>query len=234
MHGELIAKSEGSTENIHVINRTSGRFTVTDALGAFVIPIKLHDTLSFSSIQYKPQELIISEQILESGVVVVTLETQVNELDEVIVGKVLTGDLLHDVKNTEGKAPINFYDLGIPGYTGKLATQSERRLHEATTGGGILPLNPIINAITGRTKMLKEHILIEKKNTLMQSIKSRLSKDFFHLNPLLQDYRMDYFYFCLDDANFLERCQNKTDFEVWLFLEEKYTQYMKNKREDKD
>ena len=39
-----------------------------------------------------------------------------------------------DIKNNEVERPIDFYDIGIPGYTGKPKTQSERRLHEADAG----------------------------------------------------------------------------------------------------
>ena len=214
---------------MHVINRTSQSFTITNKNGEFRIQVKLNDTLSFSSIQHKPKQVVISEDILISKKIFLVLEEHINELDEVIVGKVLTGDLLFDVVNTDGEAPINFYDVGIPGFKGKPATQSERRLHEATTGGGIVPLNPILNAISGRTKLLKAHIKIEEKDALMRSIKARLSNEFFASNPLEEGLKIDYLYFCMDDENFLKRCKNKTDFEVLIFLKIKYTQYVENR-----
>ncbi|WP_298536150.1 hypothetical protein [uncultured Algibacter sp.] len=232
--GKVISKANMDTENIHVINKTAQLFTTSGKQGDFRIVAKLNDTLLFSSIQFKPKEVIISEEILQSKTLFVNLEEQINVLDEVLVGKVLTGDLLFDVRQTEGKAPLNFYDVGIPGYKGKPATQSERRLHEATSGSGIIPLNPIINAITGRTKELKEHIKIERKDALMRSIKVRLSADFFISNPLEEDFKMDYFYFCMDDKDFMIRCKNKTDLEVLLFMEEKYVQYMENRKRNKN
>ena len=231
--GFLESDAGMNIENVHVINKTSKYFTITDKQGEFMIPVKLNDTLNFSSIQHKPKEVVISEDIIKSRILYVSLEEYINELDAVLVGKVLSGDLMFDVQNTEGKAPVNFYDFGIPGYTGKPATQSERRLHEATTGGGI-PLNPIINAITGRTKELKEHIKVEEKDMLMRSIKARLLNDFFISNPLANDLKMDYFYFCMDDNKFLERCKNKTDFEVMIFLKTKYNQYIENRKLNKN
>ena len=138
--------------------------------------------------------LVIDEDIVLKKIVTVVLEEQINQLKEVIVGKILTGDLLSDIDNTEGDPPINFYDVGIPGYTGKTATQSERRLNEATTGGGFIPLNPILNAISGRTKMLKQQVALEAKDELLFSIKARLSEVFFELNPLEESLIMDFFY----------------------------------------
>ncbi|MDD7886662.1 carboxypeptidase-like regulatory domain-containing protein [Flavivirga sp. 57AJ16] len=230
-------QSKLSVEGIHVINKTAQVFTVTNERGAFKINVALNDSLVFSSIQHKLKKMVISKDDMSNKAILVTLEEQINELDEVMVGKVLTGDLLKDIASIEGKPPINFFDVGIPGYTGKIATQSERRLSEAgefkpkmllgLLGGGV-PLNPILNGISGRTKMLKNRVEIETKETWMHTIKARFSKDFFAINPLDKDLRMDFFYFCADDKNFIKNCKNKTDFEILVFLKYKYKQYLKN------
>ncbi|SFZ93782.1 hypothetical protein SAMN05428642_103331 [Flaviramulus basaltis] len=236
---EISGKVESKTdvENIHVINKTSQVFTITNVSGNFNITGKLNDTIVFSSLQHKPKEVVITKEIIENKVVYVVLQEQINELDEVLVGKVLTGNLMSDIKNIEGDPPINFYDVGIPGYTGKPATQSERRLAEAgefkpkmllgLLGGG-LPLNPILNGLSGRTKMLKNRVNIESREELMQSIKSRLSKDFFASNPLDDHLKMDFFYFTADDENFIKHCKNQTDFKILIFLRMKYRQYLEN------
>ncbi|MEC3905487.1 hypothetical protein VOI54_00500 [Tamlana sp. 2201CG12-4] len=233
---ELFGKIDSSidNENIHVINKTAQVFTISNKNGEFQISVKLNDTLSFSSIQHLPKDIIISKDIILRKTILVELKEQVNELDQVVVGKLLTGDLMLDVQNTEGDAPVNFYDVGIPGYTGKIATQSERRLHEATTGGGIVPLNPIINAISGRTKKLKSQIRLEKKDNLIKRIKARLSEDFFETNPLADELKMDFLYFCMDDKNFIERCSGKSDIEIFSFLKVKYDQYQENLSFKKD
>jgi len=220
--------SKIDVENIHVINKTAQVFTITNKNGEFKIRVSLHDSLTFSSIQHKPKTVIIDKNMLLFKAVRVVLEEQINELNEVTVGKLLSGNLFKDIKNVDGKRPINFFDIGIPGYTGKPATQSERRLNEATTGGGFIPLNPILNAISGRTKMLKNQIKTEENEALMQSIKGRLSKDFFASNPLEENLKMDFFYFCADDENFMKYCKNETDFKILIFLRMKYKQYMQN------
>jgi len=173
-----VVESDKDVENIHVINKTAQLFTVTNSKGEFKISASINDTLIVTSIQHKTQTFIIDKHIIASKTCVIKLEEFINELDEVTVGKILTGDLNMDVNSTEGDPPINFYDVGILGYKGKIATQSERRLNEATSGGGFIPLNPILNAISGRTKMLKEHIKLEEKDNLLHKIKTTLSKDF--------------------------------------------------------
>ncbi|MGC1204848.1 MAG: hypothetical protein WA839_08175 [Flavobacteriaceae bacterium] len=230
--GKVSSKTD--VENIHIINKTAKFFTVTNQTGNFNISGKLNDTIVFSSIQHKLTEVVITEDIILSKTIFVTLEEQINELDEVIVGKILTGDLNSDINNTEGDPPINFYDVGIPGYTGKIATQSERRLHEATSGGGFIPLNPILNAISGRTKMLKEQVKLEEKDNLLHKIKTTLSKDFFIVYNLDERLRADFFYFCEEDPNFNLRCKNKSDIEIFEFLKEKLFEYKENLNSNKN
>ena len=225
-------------ENIHVINKTAQVFTITNNKGEFEISANLNDVIVFSSIQQKSKSIVVDKNMILFKAMRVVLEEHITELDEVIVGKVLTGNLFSDINNVEGDAPINFFDVGIPGYTGKPATQSERRLSEAgefkpkmllgLLGGG-LPLNPILNGISGRTKMLKERVNLEAREELMQSIKGRLANDFFISNPLEEDLKMDFFYFCADDENFIKYCENQTDFNVLVFLRMKYKQYMENR-----
>lgn len=230
--GKVIGNSE--VENIHVINKTLNRFTTTNSVGAFQITAKLQDTIQITSIKYKSKLVVVSAKNLEAKRITIYLEEHINVLDEVIVGKVLTGDLNSDIQNSEAEKPVDFYDIGIPGYTGPKKTQSERRLVEATTGSGIIPLNPIINAISGRTKMLKNRISLERKDNLMRSIKDRLSGEFFENNELHEDYRMDFLYFCSEDIDFEKRCKKKSDIEIIIFLQEKLEMYQQNLTESKD
>ena len=233
--------STSDVENIHVINKSKQLFAVTNKLGEFSILVSQGDTIQFSSIQHKPLEIIISSLNVNSGHLYVELQEQINELDEVIVGKVLTGNLALDIQNMEGKPPISFYDLGIPGYTGKIATQSERRLSEAgifkpkmllgLLEGG-LPLNPILNGLSGRTKQLRERVEIEAKEDLLQKIRSRVEKDFLMSNPLEDSQVNDFFYFCSEDENFIKNCNNKTDFQILIFLRQKYRQYQENLKQE--
>ena len=234
-------ESTADVENIHVINKTAKKFTITDARGVFTIPVSLNDTLSFSSVQHEPKIIIVSKAIIASKKVTVLLVEQVNTLNQVTVGKILSGNLRSDIGNVEGKAPINFYDLGIPGYTGKIATQSERRLSEAgefkpkmLLGAltGSIPLNPIINAITGRTKMLKKRVKHERNEELIAKVREKFSESLFSMYALDEAYRMDFFYFCEMDENFYMKCPGKPDIEVLEFLKRKLKAYKVNQKEE--
>ena len=225
--GKVIV-DDSEIEGIHIINKTASKFTITSAIGEFSIPASLNDTILFSAIKYKPKEIIVDEIILKSKRLTIYLTELINELDQVVVGKVLTGNLLSDVENSDAKRDINFYDLGIPGYVGKPFTQSERRLHEATTGAGIIPLNPILNYFSGRTKMLKNQVKLEHLEKCLNSIKDNMSKVFFENNDLEESLRAEFFYFCLEDESFPDICKLKNDIKTLEFLQSKLISYKAN------
>ncbi|MEO8933099.1 MAG: hypothetical protein ABI295_02235 [Xanthomarina sp.] len=209
------------SENIHVINKTAQVFTTTNAFGAFKISAKLNDTLQFSSIQHKLKEVVVDANMFIGKQLDVHLEEFTYALDEVVVGRMLTGDLLKDIGQVEGK-PITAMQLGIPSYQGKLKTQSERRLNEATSGGAIIPL---INAISGRTKELKSRIQLEQMDDLLNNVRKRVEPILFSLEKLPETSRSDFFYFCSEDENFENRCKSTSDLEILEFLREKLIQY---------
>lgn len=236
INGTVIVDDD-EVEGIHIINKTAKKFTITNSLGNFSIPAKLNDTLIFSAIKYKSREIIITSVNIISKTLNVYLTELVNELDEIIVGKVLSWNLFLDVKNSHVKRDINFYDVGIPGYTGKPLTQSERRLKEAGVFKpqmlfglllGSVPLNPILNGISGRTKMLKNQVRLERMTDCLNSIKSNLSEVLFEYNKLDDELRTEFFYYCGEDPEFASICLIKNDILTLEFLKTKLVSFKTN------
>ena len=148
------------------------------------------------------------------------LTESITQLDQVVVGKVLTGDLGSDIKNQDVETPINFYDLGIPGYTGKPKTLNERKLSEATSGGGFLPLNPIINAITGRTKMLKQRIKLDKKIKCVDKLKAAYKDIIFEDEEFSEELQNRFFNFIMDSEKLQGACNSDNVLTPITFLKE--------------
>lgn len=231
-----IVTGEETVENIHVINRSQKKYTTTNEKGYFKIEALKNDTIVFTSVQYKPYTHIVTSKNILNKELSVALEINVNELPEAVIGFTLTGDLNKDILNSDAKRPINFYDVGIPGYTGKKMRKSERLLAEAgefkpsmllgVLAGGI-PLNPILNGISGRTKELKKRVALEDNTIFMNALKNRLSEAFFKENELKKELRADFFYFCAEDKNFETRCAI-SDLEALKFMKEKYLVYKEN------
>ncbi|MFK7783211.1 carboxypeptidase-like regulatory domain-containing protein [Psychroserpens sp.] len=219
IQGKVTASSD--IDRIHIINKTANKFTITNDDGEFFIIASVNDTILVSAIQYKPLEILVTPQIIQSKFISVDLSDKITELDEVVVGKILTGDLMSDIENSDAKADLNFYDLGIPGYTGKQKTQSERRLHAATTGSGLVPLTPLLNWISGRTKKLKAQIARENADGAMDEVKSHMSEMLFNIDNLEASKRVEFFYFVSDDPNFLPLSRTNNDFKMLEFLQQK-------------
>ncbi len=238
IRGKVIASDD--VEGIHILNKSSVKYTVTDTDGSFEIFVKLQDTLTISSLKYETREIVVDENILLKSYVEIELNEKITELDEVYIGSPLTGDLNSDLNKLDAKAELNFYDLGIPGYVGKPKTISERKLADAdgggwgalsggANGGGVgLNMHKLLNLVSGRTKKLKERVRLEFKNACMLNFKSEYSEMLFKNSELSEDQKNEYFYFCLDDERFSDIC-NSVDFrDVLEFLKSKLSEYNDN------
>ena len=51
-------------EGIHVINKTSNKFSTTNTAGFFDVQAKINDTIVFSSVQYKLVSIIVTSKFL--------------------------------------------------------------------------------------------------------------------------------------------------------------------------
>jgi len=84
LDGKITNKKD--VEGIHILN-TSSRFnSITNERGEFFITARPLDTLLVSSISYVPKEVVVSMEIYEKGLIVITLAEMVNELEEVYLG----------------------------------------------------------------------------------------------------------------------------------------------------
>ena len=231
-----IITADDEVEGIHILNKTALKYTISDTDGAFQILAKANDTLTISSLKYQLKTVVISKRVAQLGYIQVRLEEKINELDEVVVGQVLTGNLGSDLKNTGTKEEINFYDLGIPGYTGKPKTIPERKLADADHGrmfafygiGLAVNINKLLNKISGRTKKLKANVNLEKRDKCMKRFRDEYSRVIFEKENFTHTVKTDYFYFCLDDPNFLNICTVNNTTENIAFLQRKLKAYKDN------
>ena len=81
-----------------------------------------NNTIIISSIQIKPHVIVINQKVFDQDNVKVYVEPFVNQLENVVVKPHnLSGNLLNDMKDSGVRNPINFDDVGVPGYKGKRA-----------------------------------------------------------------------------------------------------------------
>ena len=234
LQGIVIANDD--VEGIHVLNKSSVKYTVTDTDGSFLILAKANDTLVISGLKYELKEIKIIPKYFENFNLKIYLTEKVNTLDEVIVGRILTGDINSDIGNVKIKEELNFYDIGIPGYTGKPKTIEERKLYDADHGkmiqfygiAGAVNINKLLNKISGRTKKLKAIVDLSEKDKCMRRTRDFYSKIILDKENFSDPQKAEYFYFCMDDSNFKTICERNDPSEVIPFLNEKLSAYKQN------
>lgn len=240
IYGQLVANED--LEGIHIINKTSQRFTISETDGSFIIPAKLNDTIQISGIKYLTEEIVIGKTVIDTKNLTVFLTVKINTLDEVIVGKILTGDLKMDIGNSDAKRDLDFYDVGIPGYTGKRMTQNEQRLYEADHGKfvnfyglyGTVNFHKLLNAISGRTKRLKNIVRLESQDVCMNRIIADYSESLLGEIQITDELKAEFFYFASEDSEFLGLCGLNNSMKMFEFLQKKLSLFMKNREETKD
>lgn len=93
LNGQLVAESI-SVDDILITNKTAKTATVSKKDGTFQISVHVKDTLVFTAFNIPRQLLIISEADLKFNVLQVQLESQVTNLEEVVINtNALSGNL---------------------------------------------------------------------------------------------------------------------------------------------
>lgn len=229
IEGRVYSK-DGDVAATHVQNITTQRATITDINGFFAIPANLNDTLVFSAVQFKKKQIVITTEILNQPTLYVPLEDALNQLDEVIVTPYnLTGDITKDLHILNIEPVVTTSTLGLPNAYVIPPTKAERELFEATSGGGFLPLNPILNGISGRTKILKNRVKRNAKYARTQRVRA-----FYADSLIVSDLKIpelmiaDFMYFCEVDSSFSPVIDTHDQLKIWEFMRKKSLIYREN------
>jgi hypothetical protein len=156
-------------EVINIINLKSNATSKTDKLGMFSIIANVGDTIMCTAIQFKKRKIILKKEDF-NDLFIIKLENATFQLNEV---KIV------DYKN------INAINLGIVGKNQKRYTPAERRLYTATGGGNqfgtnnAVSVDGILNAISGRTTMLKKEIKVERKEITINKLNTVFEESYF-------------------------------------------------------
>jgi len=176
---------------IHVVNKNSGATTITSKKGEFSIGAQPTDTILFSAVHIKLQALVLDSLVLSQPKINVYIEHAVNELQEVIVKPHnLTGNLADDV-TAAPPPPINFKDVGIPGFEG----ERREKIRYSSTGNLILstlllPIMPLdiegmYKQISGYNKRLRQS---RKLNKQLQTVYRMI--DFYGTEFLQREFTL--------------------------------------------
>jgi len=218
LHGKIIVK-DAMPQGVHIINLMSEKDTVSDSNGAFSILASPDDLLVFSAPHLDYMRKIIETPDYNSAVLLIEMTSRINELEEVEV-----------VNNSH----LNAESLGITNGV-KTYTPAERKLktagdfkpvHLLGILGGSLPVDPILNAINGRTKRLKEEIKIEKKEMYLSKLEDLYNEDFYtdklKINP---DYVDGFKYYIIDNDGFIAVLEKSNEIQIAFLMSQLSVEY---------
>jgi hypothetical protein len=189
---------------INIINTSNEINSVSDQYGNFSITAKEGDILSLSAVDYETLRKIINKREFNLGSIVVNMTAASIELKEVVIN---------------GHPEISAENFGIIPRDQVKLTTAERRLQTAGDFkpihllgllGGLLAVDPILNAINGRTKRLKKEVSLEKREFLMAKLEV-LFEDKYYIETLKipEELIKGFQYYCVEDAGFASSLQSK-------------------------
>lgn len=226
--------TDGDVAATHVLNTTTKKATITDIDGFFTIQASLNDTLVFSAIQYKKKELIVTAAILAQKMLNISLEESLTVLDEVIVTPYnLSGDITKDLQIIKTEQIVTAQTIGLPNAYARVPSKAERELFEATSGGGLIPITPIINALSGRTKMLKKRIARNNLYSRTERVRAFYADSVYRIDLKIPEDKIDdLLYFCEVDTTFQYVVDSHDRLKIWDFIRRKSVVYRKNNEID--
>ncbi|HEY4628190.1 MAG TPA: hypothetical protein VIH02_02795 [Flavobacterium sp.] len=207
LNGKVIA-GLSNLEGVYIINLKTEKAAITDKDGYFSIPAAVGDTLMFSATQFKTVRVGLTTEYFQQDLFCVKMNPIVNQLKEVIV---------------KTYSNINAVSLGIISSNQKKYTAAERKLHTATDlnasasvsgmAGGSISADPLLNFLSGRTKMLKKEIEVEKKESYLRQLENLFDLDYF-INKLKipSEYVKGFEYYIVENEKFttILKSNNKT------------------------
>ncbi|MEJ2585111.1 MAG: hypothetical protein P8Z38_08705 [Robiginitalea sp.] len=225
-----ILENKAGVSNVHILNLSANDATISDAEGYFRIPAKAGDTLLLSAIRYQRKTFQVDTEMLGASLLTIELQPFVNQLDEVVLFPYnLSGDLGKDLTNVPVEEEVTASSLRLPNAKAKVKTQAERKLFEATTGSGLIPLNPVLNAISGRTRMLKRRLARDRAYQQTEHVRRRYPDSLFVRELGIPRIRIpDFMYFCEVDPVFNDLASSGDRLRMWDFLRGKSREYRKN------
>lgn len=245
-----VKSQNNEVSDILIVNLNSKVSTITDTLGRFTIAVKLKDIIRFTAVQYLPKNIKVTDAILESKSIFITLSDNIIDLNEVTVTPYnLTGKIDLDIDRLTLDPVVTSSSLGLPNANLDKITHSERLLLEADRGKYIslatidnygklneilshafisvtVNTHKIMNRVSGRTKSLEERVARDEKMKLEKEIILKFSKTSISKSFNIPEINVDGFLtYCISQEDFLELSQGGNSSEIWLYLKAKSVEF---------
>lgn len=217
-----IEASQTDVEKIHIINLNLEKGAVTDSEGNFNIPARVNDSLYVSSVQYLNKTLVVTEDMYESGNVIIRLQDKMNELAEVVIDDIkLSGYLASDINKisikeveTKNRLQTNLNDF----------IEKDRKLnpYEKPSPAGGIRIDKIAGAVID--KLSKDKAIPKtytSKELANKSIKL-VGLEFFREDLQLNENEIcNFLFYCSEDIRFKNLVIDEKAFVLIEYFENK-------------
>ena len=163
VQGKVVSRFR-DLEGIYIENISARKNTTTEKGGYFKIEMQPNDTLIFASVHLKGIRRVIKETDFSKKLLFIPMEASEYTLDEMVIDRRITAESLGIIKPR------------------KKLTPTEKRLHTATSTSspyGIVSIDGFVNALSGRTAMLKRALELEREEILMRRIINVFDEEFY-------------------------------------------------------
>lgn len=215
--GKVVSTSS-SLDGIHILNLNKGIGVATDDRGYFAIRVTIGDTLQFSAIHLIATKHIVVKDDFGENLLFVEMKSKLNELEEVTIVQ---------YKN------INAVSLGIIPKNQRTYTPAERKLKTASDVDGQygtntqIGLDPLLNWISGRTRMLKKEVEVEKKEFLIDQTADYYQKEYFtNVLKIPEDYVDGFLFYIVENERFVRAMKDKNKTMATFILSELAVEYI--------
>ena len=201
--GKIIVETNDN-EGITIVNISNKTNTISGNGGYFKIKAKVNDTIMFSAIHLVGKKHILTKKDFGKDLLFIKLDIYTRHIKEIMV------------TNADD---ITAESLGLVPKGQKKYTPAERRLKTAGDLNGQFGLNtafsidPLLNAISGRTKQLKAELEVERKEFLQYKINSNFDSDYI-MNQLHipEEYVQGFVFYIVEDEELKNaaKAKNKT------------------------
>ena len=205
LYGKVVSNNE-PVSGVYVINKRTGTEAKTDNNGLFNLEVKTGDELAVYSAKIVTRNFTVNKEWFDENPFIISVDQQIYELEEVVIDHQVTSE-----------------SLGLVPKGQKQYTPAERRLYTATTG----LLDPLINLITGRTKMLKKALETEKQEILIQEVNGMFSQVEIQQLNIPEEYVKGFVFFIVEDKDFAAAVRNGDDGLVKYYMTELAKKYIK-------
>ncbi|SFW68164.1 carboxypeptidase-like regulatory domain-containing protein [Cellulophaga fucicola] len=203
---------------VYVLNKTSNKGSITNENGSFSIPVRLQDTIEFSAVQFKNREIVITQKILDLKSYIINLDETLEELDEVVLDQ---------------RTQVTAMSLGFVHANVKTLELAERELISGKTmsfDGIKNSLDPVINYLSGRTKMLKERVARNKRYATSQKMQRKyLDSTVLSKLKIPKERLQEYILYCEQDEDFDAFMLQPNDVFIKAFFKMKAKSFLKEK-----